>query len=148
MKPLFGHDEAVSKFVASIIPGMERGFGPNKAIGIINSDGVLVAGLVYHNWEPEAGVIEVSGAAIDSRWMTRPILQVMYDYPFLTCGCQMIVQRNSAKNEHLNKQLRRWGYSEYRIPRMKGRDEDGIVFTLTSEQWEAHPMNLRSKKAA
>jgi hypothetical protein len=148
VKPLFDHDEAVAKFVASLIPGMERGFSANKAIGIINGDGTLVAGLVYHNWEPEAGIIEISGAAIDSRWMTRPILQLMYDYPFLTCGCQMIVQRNSARNEHLNRQLRRWGYDEFRIPRMKGRDEDGIVFTLTDDQWAAHPMNMRKKKVA
>lgn len=148
MKPVFDRSPEVAAFVASLIPGMERGFGNNKAIGIVNDDGELVAGLVYHNWEPEAGVIEVSGASVDRRWMTREVLNAMYDYPFLVCGCQMIVQRNSARNEHLNRQLRRWGYNEYHIPRMKGRDEDGIVFTFTVEQWAAHPVNMRNKKAA
>jgi len=144
MTPLFGHSATVSRFVADLIPGLERGFGENQSIGVIDKDGQLVAGLVYHNWEPEAGIIEISGASTTPRWFTRHIYQVMFDYPFLTCGCQMIVQRNSVKNEHLNAILRRWGYSEHLIPRMKGRDEDGIVFTFTDDQWAAHPKNLRN----
>jgi len=144
MTPLFGHSAAVSRFVADLIPGLERGFGENQSIGVIDKDGQLVAGFVYHNWEPETGIIEVSGASTTPRWMNRRVYQVIYDYPFITCGCQMIIQRNSVKNERVNQVLRRWGYNEIYVPRMKGRDEDGIVFTFTDDQWAAHPKNLRN----
>lgn len=146
MRLLFGHSKEVAAFVASLIPGMARGFGNCQAIGIIDGDGALVAGLVYHNWEPEAGIIELSGAAIVRHWCGRHVMQFMYDYPFVDCGCQMLVQRNSAKNEHLNRQNRRMGYNEIRIPRGKGRNEDLIVFTFTDDQWAAHPLNLRNRK--
>lgn len=128
---------------------MPRGFEPNcKAFGIFNRVDELIAGIVYHNYEPEAGIIEISGAAIDRHWMTKHVRQFMYDYPFLDCNVQMIVQRNSANNEHLNNQLRRWGFNEIRVPRGKGRNEDLIVFTLTDDQWAVHPKNLRNLKKA
>ena len=147
MKPLFGHSEEVASFVASLVPGLERGFGNNQSIGILNNKNELVAGFVYHNWEPETAIIEISGASI-GRWVTREILTLIYDYPFLVCKCQMVIQRNSALNEGLNDQLRRLGFNEYYIPRLKGRNEDGILFTMTDDQWAAHPMNLRNKRAA
>lgn len=147
MRILRDTSDYVAKWVAERI-GMPRGFSRNVAFGIVNSKDELISGLVYHNYEPEAGVIELSGAAVDRHWLTRDVLQFMYDYPFLDCHAQMLFQRNSAKNEHLNKQLRRWGYSEILIPRMKGRDEDGIVFTFTDDQWAAHPRNMRNLKRA
>jgi len=146
MQLLFSHDEEVAAFVASLIPGMDRGFGNNKAIGILDKDGLLIAGLVYHNWQPEFGTIELTGAAINRRWMTRDVIQFMYDYPFLVCKCQLLIQNNSIRNAHLNEQLRRGGFCEYHIPRLKGRDEDGIMFTLTEEQWAKSPFNLRNRK--
>lgn len=145
MQLLFGHDEDVAKFVASLIPNMQRGFTENKSIGILD-DGALIAGLVYHNWHPEFGTIELTGAAVNRRWMVRDVLQFMYDYPFLTCKCQLLLQYNSVRNTHLNAQLRRGGFNEYPIPRLRGRDEDGILFTLTDEQWAHSPFNLRNRK--
>lgn len=147
MRIIRDSSDYVARWVAEKI-GMPRGFSKNIAFGIINKDDALIAGLVYHNYEPEAGVIELSGAAVDRHWMTRDVRQFMYDYPFLDCGVQLLVQRNSANNAHLNDQLRRWGYSEIRIPRGRGRDEDLIIFTLTDDQWFSHPKNLRNMKKA
>ena len=59
---IYGHDAIIADFVAQLIPHCRRGFGP-KAVGIGVVDGnVLIAGIVYHNWDPEAGIIEISGA--------------------------------------------------------------------------------------
>jgi RimJ/RimL family protein N-acetyltransferase len=142
VKLLFGEDEKVAKFVASLIPGTSRGFGNNRAVGIVNDAGDLIGGVVFHNWDPESGVIEISASATDKRWFMAA-RQFMYDFAFEACGCQMIVQRNDASNEYLNRQMRRFGYTEHRIARLRGRDEDGIVFTFTDDQWARHPMNNR-----
>jgi hypothetical protein len=136
LRYVFGHDEAVAKFVAQLIPhNAGRDFGRVKTIGVIDEDGLLIAGIVYGNWDPGAGVIEIAAAAISPRWLTRRTLQVMYRYPFDQCGCQMVVQRTPADNERLLRQLAVGGYNFYLVPRLFGRDRDAVICTLTKETW-------------
>jgi len=144
---LYGHDKQVADFVARTVPGLERGFGPCKTIGVVN-DGNLVAGLVYHNWNPEHGVIEISGSALDPHWLTRPILREMFDYPFNRCGCQLVVMRVSPHNKRLHRQLKAYGFKSYKIPRLRGRDESEIIFTLADDEWRAGKfMRLKNGQA-
>jgi hypothetical protein len=144
---VYGHDVIVADFVAQLIPRCrERGFPPaSKAIGIIK-DGALIAGVVYHNYEPEAQVIEISGAALPGhQWVTRETLKRSYVYPFITCGCQMVVQRNSVRDERLLGMLAHLNYAFIPIPRMLGRDEDGVLCCLTYEAWVESRINQRFK---
>jgi len=141
---VYGHDQVVAQFVASMIPHCRRGFGPNvKAIGVVEG-GLLLAGLVYHNWDPDAGVIEISGAALPGHfWLTRETIRHMYQYPFFVCGCQMVAQRTPADDERLLYALARYDYAFSKVPRLFGRDRDGVVCTLTREAWENNRFNKR-----
>ncbi len=143
---VYGHDAVISQFVAEMIPSVRgRGFGNCKAIGIVEG-GMLIAGLVYHNYDPGAGVIEISGAALPGQfWLTRETIRHMYQYPFLVCGCQMVVQRTPAEDERLLYMLLRYDYTLHRIPRLFGRDQDGVICCLTREAWEANSFNKRLK---
>jgi hypothetical protein len=136
-------DPQVATWVASMLPRLERGFGECKAMGVLDDDGELVAGMVYHRWSPEAEIIEISGASITSRWLTRPVLWRMFAYPFVDCGCQMVMMRTSVNNQMWNgrglpRLLKAYGFREYLIPRMWGRHEDGYLFTLTDDDWKAN----------
>ncbi|HEX3412884.1 MAG TPA: hypothetical protein VHT00_14285 [Stellaceae bacterium] len=144
---LYGHDETVAHFVATLIPHCRRGFAPTaKAIGVLDQDGLLIAGIVYHNYDPEAELIEISGAALPGRqWLTRGTLARMFQYPFHQCGCQMVVQRTPADDERLLYVLSRYGYGLITIPRLFGRDRDGVVCLLTREAWENNKFNKRLK---
>jgi hypothetical protein len=143
---LYGHDEIVAKFVATLIPHCRRGFGDAaKSIGVIDEEGRLVAGLVYHNYDPEAEIIELSGASINPRWLTRGTIARMYQYPFIQCGCQMLVQRTPIENERLLRQLAVYDYNFIKVPRMFGRDKDGVLCMLTYEDWAANRFNKRFK---
>jgi RimJ/RimL family protein N-acetyltransferase len=124
----------IAEFVALSVPGCERGFGPCATMGVVRG-GVLIAGIVYHNWSPETGVIEISGAATDSRWMTRQTLRAMFSYPFDEIGCQMVVARHSEHNARLRRMWRAVGSSEFVIPRLMGRNEAMVVTTLTDDAW-------------
>lgn len=104
-------------------------------------DGRLIAGLLWHNWQPEAGVIELSAAAIDRRWLTRQALRTMFDVPFRGWGCQLAVLRVSPRNAWMLHIARRFGFKEYRVPRLRGRTEDEIIFTFTDDQWASHPLS-------
>ena len=136
MRLLYGHEEAVERFVAERVPGCPDGFGACRSIGVIDGEGKLVAGWCWHGWNPHAGTIEFSGAAITPKWMTKAILHELFAYAFNKAGCQMIVTRNSITNTRLHRQLKRYGFDRFDIPRLFGRDENGVVWTLTREKWE------------
>ena len=125
---IYGYDEGVAAFVARLIPHCRRGFGPNiKAIGIADHE-QIIAGLVYHNFDPEAGIIEISGAALPGKhWLTRETIKRMYQFPFHQCDCQMVVQRTPADDEWLLGILARYGYTFMLLPRLFGRDRDGVI---------------------
>ena len=144
---LYGHNEAVAQFAAQLIPAFRgRGFERNaRAIGVLK-DGVLIAGVVYHNYDPVAEIIEISGAALPGHyWLTRDTIRRQYQYPFLQLGCQMVFQRNSARDERLLGMLAAYDYTLIRVPRMLGRDHDGVIATLTYEDWCNNRFNKRLK---
>ncbi|MBP1882383.1 GNAT family N-acetyltransferase [Sinorhizobium mexicanum] len=135
-------NDAIAGFVAAHIDGCGRGFADFATLGV-TEEGRLVAGVVYHNYSPEAGVIELSAAATSKRWLTRPVLTAMFGYPFDEIGCQMAVLRVSEENRGMVEIARRFGFTSHRIPRLRGRDEAEIIFTLTDNDWRAHPVNRR-----
>ena len=142
---IYGHDGIIAEFVASLIPHCRRGFGPNaKAIGVIDAEGHLIAGLVYHNWDPDAGIIELSGAALPGKyWLTRRTLLRMYQYPFYQCGCQMVVQRTPADDVRLLGILAAYGFAFIDMPRLFGHERDGVICYLTREAWESNRFNRK-----
>jgi RimJ/RimL family protein N-acetyltransferase len=147
---VYGHDEIVANFVASLIPECrERGFGKCRAIGIADAEGKLLGGLVYRNWCPELGTIEISGAAIPgTNWLSRRTVQIMYDYPFYQVGCQMVIKTTMADNEIVLRIMAAVGFTLHHIKRLGGRDRDGVVGTLTVEDWEQSRYNVNRHRPA
>jgi hypothetical protein len=138
LRYVFDQHELVADFVAQMIPHVRRtGFGKAcRAIGVVDENDELIAGLVYHNLSPQAGLIEISGAALPGRlWATRETLKLMHAYPFVTCGCQMVVMKVPADNARLLKQLALLGYELILLPRIFGRERDGMYCYLTYEAW-------------
>lgn len=116
-----------------IWPGENNNFGPCATMGVL-LNGEIIAVVVYHNWTPAQGIIEFTGTAENRRWLTRRVLHEMFSYPFSIPGIQMVFSRTSENQQHL-RQLKAYGFNQVRIPRLYGRDEDGIINTLTIEQW-------------
>lgn len=144
MKLLYGHSDEVEAFVASLIPRCRDGFGPCQAIGILDKNGLLVAGWVWHGWDPAAQTIEFSGAGLTPKWMTRRILHELFAYAFDKVGCQMVMTRNSADNTRLHRQLEAFGFDRWDVPRLFGRHEDGVFWTLLDNEWRKSPFYLES----
>jgi RimJ/RimL family protein N-acetyltransferase len=130
---VYGQNELVAAFVAANIPG-ETGFGNCTAIGFGQP---LVAGVVYHNWNPEGRVIELSSASTTRKWVSRANLKVIFGYPFDELECQLCVARISEHNARARRIWRALGATEYPIPRFYGRDEAMIIATLPVEAWRA-----------
>jgi RimJ/RimL family protein N-acetyltransferase len=137
MRYLIGQNAIVGPFVAAHIPHCRRGFGDQiMTLGVVDGER-LIGGLVFHNHDPEAAIIEISGAAIDPRWLTRETLRLMHYYPFVDCKCQLAVMRVPADNERLLRQLAMLGYEFTLLRRLFGRERDGVLAALTQETWHA-----------
>lgn len=113
--------------------GMPRGFGESTSMAWLDDatdPPRMVGAAVFHNYQPEAGVIELSGAGLPGvPWMTPATFHVVFDYAFKTCDCQLVVSRN----EPGARQLRIWkklGASFYEIPHLRGRDRGEVITTL------------------
>jgi hypothetical protein len=129
LKYVFGQDELVADFVAQMIPHVRRrGFGKAcRAIGVVDADNELIAGFVYHNLSEEAGLIEISAAALPGRlWVTPETLKTMYQFPFLQCGCQMVLHKVLSTNERMLRQFAALNCKLIAIPRLFGRERDGV----------------------
>ena len=142
---LYGHDEIVAQFVAQLIPYVS-GFGADaRTIGVLNEQGHLIAGLVYNNYDADAELIEMHGASVDPMWLRPATLQHMYRYPFVQLGVQMLLMRTPIENQRVLRQLAAYNYTFVKVPRMFGRDKDGVLCLLTYEDWCANKINKRYK---
>ncbi|WP_427351159.1 GNAT family N-acetyltransferase [Erwinia amylovora] len=135
-------NRALGLYVDERIGGSGRSFGNSVTMGIVNGSD-LVAAAVFHNYEPKAGVIEISAASDSKLWMTRPVLNRMFSYVFGDAGCQMCVMRVSAKNLPMCRMAKAYGFKGHLIPRLRGREEDEFVFTLTDDDWKSNKFNRK-----
>jgi hypothetical protein len=149
MRYLFGEDELVAGFVAQMIPHVgARGFGRCRAIGVIDDSNELVAGILFHLLSPTAGIMEISVAALPGRpWITRSTLS-LYQYPFVQCGCQMVIATVPAADERSLRILAVMGYELVKHRRLFGRDMHGVIASLTYEDWLENKICRRALKTA
>ena len=148
ISPLLDHGASVARWVAQHPPfDPERGFGNCTAIGFTDDDGTLIAGVVFHDWNEAAGIIELSAAADSPKWLTRKSLDLIFRYPFEQLQCQMVFLRTSARNTDrgINRISKAFGFEQITVPRFYGRDEDGILHILTDDQWRAARIAFRPK---
>lgn len=110
---------------------------PYVTMGVFN-DAELIAVIVYNNYHPETGVIEFHGASTSPRWLARHVLREMFAAPFERWGVQLLVTRNSDRNKRLHRMLASYGMKPVHIPRLRGRDEGEMIWTLSDDDWRGN----------
>ncbi len=78
-----------------------------------------------------------------SAWLTRPVLYAVHAYIFDTAKCQLAVMQVSERNERMRRIGLAYGYTETRVPRLRGRDEAEMIMTLAEEDWRASRFHRR-----
>lgn len=130
-------NRAVGDFVSERIWGEPGKFGPHCSMGISDGD-QITAGVVYHNYQPSEGTIEVSSAGDGRRWMTRDIIRAAMSMPFDKLGCQAVVARYSQESRHVRHIWRSFGSQEFVLPRLRGKSAPPeVVAILTDDAWRA-----------
>lgn len=93
--------------------------------------------VAYHGWNPKAGTIAMSAAADSKRCLTREVLYRMHQYPFEQIGCQAVILHVSERNAVMLRIAKALGYEQYRVPRLRGRDEAEVINVLYDDVWRA-----------
>jgi hypothetical protein len=131
---VWGQDATVSAFVAAQL-GYNRPWDNCRAIGFTDANGQLVAGVVFHNWCPEAGTIEMSAASTTRKWLTRKRLAIVFAYPFQFC--RIVIARIAEGNKRARRIWRSFGADEYVIPRLRSPNEAEVIYLLPAETWRS-----------
>jgi RimJ/RimL family protein N-acetyltransferase len=99
----------VGRFVSELIWAKADAIRDFCSMAVMD-DETLIGGTLYHNWHPESGVIELTSAATDRKWLTRSVVNAMFDLPFNRLGCQMVVLRVSERNDNMIHIARSFGF--------------------------------------
>lgn len=130
MTLVLGHDEAVARWVADRIETVgSKGFGPCAAIGIATDH--LVAGMVYHDYQPDFGTVQLSMAATSPVWARRENIVALLDYPFNQLDCFKVWTLTPIDNERALKVNRHVGFTQEAVlAHQFGRKRHGIVMRM------------------
>lgn len=144
MRPIcFGPDDGgnrvVGDFVSRLIWGEPGRLERYCTMGVFDGDS-LVAGTVYHNWQPDEGVIELTSGSTTPRWLSKPVVRAMFHIPFAMIGARLCVLRVSERNTRMRRIAQRFGFEETVIPRLRGPNESECIYTLSAEDWGSHKM--------
>ncbi len=131
---LYGHDDAVKGFVWQVYGRQDIDFQGAKTVGVVEN-GSLIAGVVFHDWQPDAATIEMSVAAISRRWLRPKVIQALARYAFEAAKAQLVVMRTSERNKPACRVAEALGFTAHRIPRLRGHDEAEIIYTFPVEAW-------------
>ncbi len=126
-----------------IWPGQDKSFENFTTMGV-SHHGRLIAVVVFHNWQPDSGAIEMSAASTSKRWLTRKVLHAMFAYCFEQIGAQIVVLRTAPGNTAMSRIMKSYGFKSYRIPRLRGRHEDELINTLTDDDWKSNKFEVKS----
>lgn len=137
MRLLVGYDADVAAYVASRIPGCD-GFGPMAAIGVVDKNNLLVAGVVFSDYQPQYGNIQVSFASDRADWLTPGLVRAIMHYPFYQLGCNRITTLTPKRNRRARQFLSKFGFRHEGTIRKGFGADDCIVSGLMRSEWEQH----------
>lgn len=137
-----GLNKRLAEWASQHIWGRTDGFDKFCTMGVCDGDR-LIAVSVFHNWDEDAGIVEISSASINKLWLTRPVLKCMFETAFIALRCQTVVIRVAPSNKPMQRMLKAYGFHCTILPRLRGRHEDDFVFTLTDDAWRTNKFNMR-----
>lgn len=132
--------QPVAKWVGEQIGGVE--WGPCEAIGVVDRDDNLVGGVVFSNYQPHFGNIEVSFAAIRRDWLTPRLLASILHYPFNQLKVNRITTLTPKRNRAARQFLKKFGFVEEGNIRGGFGTDDMIVSGLLAKEWLTHRFAL------
>ena len=142
---LYGHTEFVRGWVRERIEVMRGAeFGPSTARGVMDGKR-LIAGVVYHDWQPWFQAIQVSCAADNPRWARRGIMSEILAYPFSQLGVKRIVSITAEDDTRTRRFLEGIGMTLEGIGVEAFGDRNAASYRLLKRDWEVGRFSVKGK---
>lgn len=137
MNLVYRLDEFIAGWVAERIPHVGAdGFGPCSAIGVAKGE-QIIAGMVYHDYQPAFGTIQLSMAAESPIWARREVIAGLLAYPFVQLGCFKVWTLTPIENERAIKVNIHCGFTkEATLAHQFGRKRHGVVCRLLQPDFQ------------
>jgi len=139
--PVYDHQQAIQRFVENGLWQGRRHFDNCYCLGFANATEGLVAGMVYHNYDPDTGVVELSAFSSRRDWTNRERVHRVFDLPFSTWGVRLLVARMSEHNHRARGVFSRLGAREYVLADLRAPGEAEALAVLCRGQWQQSKFN-------
>lgn len=110
---------------------------PGDTLLAVNIGDSLGAVVVFQNYDADNGIMEISAAAQDGRWLKRSVIREVFEYVFDQCKCQAAVLRCDAEDATMNKLARGLGFRCYEVPRLRGRNKAEAIHVLGDDEYRS-----------
>ena len=122
--------------------GKDIEWGPCEAIGVADEEDNLIGGVVFSNYQPHFGNIEVSFASIRRDWLTPRLITGILSYPFSQLGVRRITCLSPKRNRSARQFLKKFGFVEEGNIRGGFGTDDMIISGLLASEWAGHRFNV------
>jgi RimJ/RimL family protein N-acetyltransferase len=133
--PVWDHPQEVADFVSIGLWGVPGRFSNYQGLGFATETSGIIAGVVYHNFDPCSGAIELSAFSSRRDWLNRSRLRAVFAYPFEQLRVRICVARISEHNTRTLRIWRAFGASLHTIPDLRGDGEAEIIAVLHRDAW-------------
>ncbi|CAB4139856.1 hypothetical protein UFOVP353_59 [uncultured Caudovirales phage] len=130
----WGKSDFFAKWTEERIPHVTD-FGPCAALGVVSGDKVL-AGVVFHDYQPDFKTIQLSMAADSPRWATRNIIKELLSYPFFQLGVEKVWTSTPHTNERAIKFNKGIGFKQEAVLAKHFGDRHAVVCRIFKKDYE------------
>lgn len=111
--------------------------GRGTAIGLMNRDGGLKAGVLYEDWNGANIVCHIRG---EEGWATKEYLRVIFDYPFRQLKVKRITVPVASVNDKAKAFVQRLGFTLEAVLTDAHPEGDLMIFKMTPAEcrWLTH----------
>ena len=134
---LYGASEQVCLWVAERIKDVLYDFDKAQAIGVLDDRGRLMCGVVYSDYRPECGTMQLSIASSNPMWARKETIIELLTYPFIDLEiykCWITVPSDNLKSLALTKHI---GFKQEAIlPHQFGKDRHAHFMKMSRKDFK------------
>jgi RimJ/RimL family protein N-acetyltransferase len=134
---VLGYDDAVAQWVARI--GGKPFHEPYHAIGVTDAQGGLTGGFVFTGFNGDGIEMSLAGRGVAQRDAWRAVLSYVFDQ----LGCKRLQVHTRRSNNPVKAMLPRLKFKYEGIARRFYGTEDGIAYSLTTDDLAAFKARWR-----
>ena len=146
MRLIWDMEDIALTWAAERIPYMHgRPFDEGARAGaFVNAEGKICGVVIFHDFQPDYGTIQVSAVATDPKWMHAARLWAeLFDYAYKTCGVEKIWTLTPHTNKRALRFIKALGFTPEAILERQFGPHGHAVF---SAKWrDAHYARLEAQ---